>query len=326
MHQWDSWLAVASVMLAPPADLCPGSWTTKRTRMTTITVLEELRAYIDPLTPEEHDALERSLLAEGCRDALVLWGDVLVDGHNRYGICQKHGIAFNTVQNPRFQSMEDVHLWMIDQHLGRRSVSDFQRGVLALRKKEILAARALAAPATKVPAAADDGPATGGAVSTEPLAMPLNTRESIAKAARISSATVAQIEKIQKAATPGLVAAVRSGEISITAAAAVATLPEEAQVAAVAGGRKELRQAARQVRETRAQQQRPAPVPAEPAESTAADAAQPAPWDDAGVADQDLSAQCQRLRDTVARLTAENDALRAQVASLSAALHGPRAA
>ena len=106
-----------------------------------IVVNEELKAYIDPLTPDEHDALERSILAEGCRDALVLWGDVLVDGHNRYGICQKHGLPFQTVQNTRFQSMEDVHLWMIDQHLGRRSVSDFQRGVLALRKREIVAER-----------------------------------------------------------------------------------------------------------------------------------------------------------------------------------------
>ena len=37
--------------------------------------------------------------------------------------------------------MEEVHLWMIDQHLGRRSVSDFQPGVLALRKRAILAER-----------------------------------------------------------------------------------------------------------------------------------------------------------------------------------------
>jgi hypothetical protein len=82
--------------------------------MMNITVSEELRAYIDPLTPHEHEALERSLLAEGCRDALVLWGDVLVDGHNRYGICSRLGIAFNTVQNTQFKSMDDVHLWMID--------------------------------------------------------------------------------------------------------------------------------------------------------------------------------------------------------------------
>ena len=70
-----------------------------------IVVNEELKAYIDPLTPEEYEALERSILAEGCRDALVLWGDVLVDGHNRYGICQKHGLPFQTVQNTRFKTI-----------------------------------------------------------------------------------------------------------------------------------------------------------------------------------------------------------------------------
>ena len=127
-----------------------------------IVVLEELKAYIDPLTPDEHDALERSLLAEGCRDALVLWGDVLVDGHNRYGICQKHGLPFHTVQNPNFRSMEDVHLWMIDQHLGRRSLSDFQRGVLALRKREIVAERRARAQAEKAAEPVPEAP-TGGA-------------------------------------------------------------------------------------------------------------------------------------------------------------------
>ena len=108
---------------------------------------EGLKAYIDPLTPDEHESLERSILAEGCRDSLVVWGDLLIDGHNRYGICRKHGLPFNTVQATQFKNMDDVHLWMIDQHLGRRSVSDFQRGVLALRKREIIAERRAAAAA-----------------------------------------------------------------------------------------------------------------------------------------------------------------------------------
>ena len=153
-----------------------------------IVVNEELKAYIDPLTPDEHDALERSILAEGCRDALVLWGDVLVDGHNRYGICQKHGLPFQTVQNTRFQSMEDVHLWMIDQHLGRRSVSDFQRGVLALRKREIVAdrrARAAVAPDDAAPShdSAVDAPVVS-AGNGLPAPDPLTSRESIAKIGR----------------------------------------------------------------------------------------------------------------------------------------------
>lgn len=219
----------------------------------TITVLEELRAYIDPLTPDEHSALERSILSEGCRDALVLWGDVLVDGHNRYGICQKHGIPYQTVQNPRFTCMEDVHLWMIDQHLGRRSVSDFQRGVLALRKKDIMSARTQAVQAglaaAQAEAAAVQAERKDATPATPAAALP--SREELARAARLSSATVSQIEKIQKDAVPELVEAVRAGTISINAAATVASLPIDQQVAAVAGGRKEMQQAARQVREAR---------------------------------------------------------------------------
>ena len=176
-----------------------------------IVVLEELKAYIEPLTPDEHDALERSLLAEGCRDALVLWGDILVDGHNRYGICQKHGLPFQTVQNPRFQSMEDVHLWMIDQHLGRRSLSDFQRGVLALRKREIVAQRRARAKTEGSPAVAatDDSPHPGieqaAALAAVLQPKPLQSREDIARAARLSSSQVGMIEKIQKQAAPEVV-------------------------------------------------------------------------------------------------------------------------
>ena len=51
-----------------------------------IVVNEELKAYIGPLTPDELDALERSILAEGWRDALVLWTDLLIEGHNRCAI------------------------------------------------------------------------------------------------------------------------------------------------------------------------------------------------------------------------------------------------
>ncbi|KQV49202.1 plasmid replication/partition related protein [Pelomonas sp. Root1217] len=256
-----------------------------------IVVNEELKAYIDPLTAEEHEALERSILAEGCRDALVLWGDVLVDGHNRYGICSKHGLPFQTVQNPRFRSMEDVHLWMIDQHLGRRSISDFQRGVLALRKREIVAERRArgAAAQTTEPAAQ----------AAEPVPAPeaLQTREALAKAARLSSNQVVMIEKIQKQATPEVVAAVKAGAISINAAAAVATLPAEEQAAAAAAGAQELKQAAKRVRETK---RKP------PAADPAPDAAEASAPDDT----------VQALRQRVATLEAENAALRQELAAL----------
>ncbi|HEY9281304.1 MAG TPA: hypothetical protein VIP51_14625 [Eoetvoesiella sp.] len=261
----------------------------------TIIINEDLRAYIDPLTEDEFTALERSLLAEGCRDALVLWGDILVDGHNRYGICQKHGIPFKTMQNSTFQSMDDVHLWMIDNHLGRRSVSDFQRGVLALRKKEIVSARLAQAQAQR---AREE--LAGTEIHAQPETEAPWTREVVARAARVSSATLGQIEKIQKTAAPELVGAVKSGVISINAAAAVASLPSEKQVAAVAGGKKELRQAARQVREAR--------VPPKP---------EPEPLSSDATPDQ---IEIHRLKLSVDALTEERDQLKKKVQHLTIAL------
>ena len=250
-----------------------------------ITILDELRSFADPLTDNEYAALERSLLAEGCRDALVLWRDTLIDGHNRYDICTRHGIAFNTVQNDSFASLDDVKLWMIDNHLARRSVTDFHRGLLALRKKELYATRR-AQRAAETPED-EDGPAPP----------PWNTRDEVAKAARVSSNTISQIERIQKAATPQLIDAVRSGAISINAAANVAQLPHEAQVAAVAGGRKELQQAARQVREQRA-------------------AARPRKEGEVPEDKASMRAEIAALKDRLATLLTENEVLRQRLAAL----------
>ena len=278
-----------------------------------VIVNEELKAYIDPLTSEEYEALERSLLAEGCRDALVLWGNVLVDGHNRYSICSKHNLPFQTVQNTRFQSMEDVHLWMIDQHLGRRSLSDFQRGVLALRKREIMGerrSRREAAADADSPTPADGASASTAEAPSESDA--LQTRESLARAARLRSTQVAMIEKIQQSAAPEVVAAVRAGELSLNAAAAVATLPAEEQAAAAAGGKDELKQAAKRVRDTKRK-------PPREKDDSAATAADDAPPQGESKSNDDVDALRKRvaeLRAENAKLSAENAVLRKQVLNL----------
>jgi len=287
---------------------------------TTIRIDEELRSYIDPLTPDEYAALERSLLAEGCRDALVLWGDLLVDGHNRHAICQKHGLPFRTVQNEHFRSLDDVKLWMIDNHLGRRSVSDFQRGVLVLRKKEILKSRPAPAQAEGAVAAAADGAppwdeadgAPPAAANPQPEAGAVSaasstalSRQALAREARLSSVALGQIEKIQRQAAPEVVRAVRAGTVSLNAAAAVATLPAERQAEAASGGAKALREAAREARAIRAAA-RPDPAPAEPP---------PLP-DNV----EDYPAELARLAQRVAELTQERDALKKRVAQLTVAL------
>ena len=278
-----------------------------------IRIDEGLKAYIDPLTPDEHEALERSILAEGCRDALVLWGDLLIDGHNRYGICQKHGLPFSTVQATQFKNMDDVHLWMIDQHLGRRSVSDFQRGVLALRKREIIAARRAGAAAAVQAAKAEAGqdeqapwegetdPVVAKALASVPKVPDeaLDTREALARAARLSAGQVKLIETIQQKAAPEVVAAIKAGELSLNTAAVVASLPIEEQQAVAAEGAQGLKQAAKRVRDAKKK-----------ARETQAESAEPATESEATPASAD------ELRQRVAELEAENERLRQQVKAL----------
>jgi len=277
-----------------------------------VTINEELRKYIDPLTDSERAMLERSLLAEGCRDALVLWGDILIDGHNRYEICRQHGIEFKTVQNTNFDTIEQVMLWMIDNQLSRRSVTDFQRGMLALRKKELLASGSRPRQPEKSEAAPEVAPASVAITGK-------TSRKEVAQIAGVSSHTIGQIEKIQKTATPELIDAVRIGTISIGAAAAVASLSNDEQLAAVAGGKKELQQAARQVREAKAPAK---PVLSIAGDNTTEEAASVFATNDAGAGESELAA----LRAKVVALSAENIALKEQISVLSAALDDARRA
>lgn len=291
-----------------------------------ITILPELQAYIDPLTPDEYEALERSILAEGCRDALVLWGNVLVDGHNRYRICQQHGVPFQTVQNTAFQSLEDVQLWMIDQHLGRRSISDFQRGVLALRKREIItqrrAAAAAAVQAAQTQSSPEDSTApwegeTDPAVAQTLAQLPkvpdqaLDTREALARAARLSPSQVKQIETIQQQAAPEVVSAVKTGELSLSAAATLARLPLPEQQAAAEQGAQGLKEAVKRVRQAQKTARAEKAATATPAEATA-----PA----AEGADGAAPADVQELQARIATLEAENQRLRLQVQTLQGLL------
>lgn len=277
-----------------------------------IIVNEELKAYIDPLTQDEHDALERSLLAEGCRDALVLWGDVLIDGHNRYGICSRHGIPFNTVQNTRFKSMDDVHLWMIEQHLGRRSVSDYQRGVLALRKRDILEARRRSEQEQlRRESEGEAAPSTTDNDSPPWDPAPKLSKADLAREAKLSPSQVTMIEKIHDHATAEVIEAMRVGAISLSAAATVASLPEDEQRAAARGGKDELKQAAKRVRDAKRKPKA--------AREDADDDAQPLSMAEADGLDGNVdSAEVQALRQRVASLTAENQALRMELDALRA--------
>ena len=163
----------------------------------------EFKSLIPPLSGEEYDALEKSIVNEGCRDALILWGDTLIDGHNRYEICKRHGIKFDTAQKD-FVNRNDAIVWMIQNQLGRRNLPAYERARLALRLKPAIADRAEARMKLGKP---DPTPNLAGGMS--------ETRDIVAKAAGVSHGTIAKVEKIEEKAPVEVKRQLRSGEISI---------------------------------------------------------------------------------------------------------------
>jgi 16S rRNA G966 N2-methylase RsmD len=88
------------------------------------TVDSEFASLIQPLSRDEHAQLEANLRAEGCREPLTVWADqsILLDGHNRYGICRTHNIEFTTCEL-FFPDRDAAKRWIITNQLGRRNLT-----------------------------------------------------------------------------------------------------------------------------------------------------------------------------------------------------------
>ena len=77
-----------------------------------LTVDPEFRDLIPPLNEEELKLLEESLVADGCESPLIVWNGVIIDGHNRYAICQKHGMLVARVDGTGPHAAEHHVLWL----------------------------------------------------------------------------------------------------------------------------------------------------------------------------------------------------------------------
>lgn len=192
--------------------------------MHNIKIDSEFQALIPPLSAEERAQLEANIIADGCRDPLVVWGNILVDGHNRYEICTRLGLPFDTVE-VEFESRLHAVEWIIKNQFGRRNLSDYQRGVLALRMKPIMEERARAQQIRKpdvfVSQKSDEQ-------------KPIRTDEAVSELANVSRDTIRKIEHIEEVAAPEVKALAAAGEVSINLASQFVELPQEVQQEAIA--------------------------------------------------------------------------------------------
>lgn len=145
----------------------------------------------------------------GVHEPVWLYDGEIIDGRHRYKAAQKAGVECPT----RDYVGNDPVSFVLSLNLNRRHLNESQRGMVA-------------ANLANMPEGKPNLTARIQAVSQKDAAEKLN----------VSRNTVQQAVKINKTASPELVAAVASGDISINAAAKVAKLPEKEQRNLIASG------------------------------------------------------------------------------------------
>ena len=89
----------------------------------TLKVDPEFKRLSPPLGREEYRQLERSIVSDGCRDPILAWNGTIVDGHNRYEICNQKRVPYAT-REVVFDGRAAAIAWICRSQLDKRELSE----------------------------------------------------------------------------------------------------------------------------------------------------------------------------------------------------------
>lgn len=96
---------------------------------------EEFESVIPPLTNEEFELLKESVLNDGeVYHPLVVWNNIIVDGHHRYKILKEHPEIKYRINKREFENRYEAISWICLNQLGRRNLNDAQKKMLIGRR------------------------------------------------------------------------------------------------------------------------------------------------------------------------------------------------
>ena len=147
------------------------------------------REIIPPLSKDEKAILEKSIVFEGCREPIITWKGLVIDGHHRFDICTKNSIPYETIEKD-FKTKTEALTWMIDNQLGRRNLNDAQKIEMVLTRENLQCN----------------------------IALSTNKRKEIAKELNVGERNIAKVKKVLDKAPEEVKEQMRSGEISINKA------------------------------------------------------------------------------------------------------------
>lgn len=182
-----------------------------------IQIDEELEKLLPPLAKEDYNILEQSLLKNGFEQKFgrikVWFGSeedtdnksvgYIIDGHNRYRICQKHNIELNSwdFEAVFMDSKDDVIKWMYENQLARRNLSEMDKYDIVEKYSKFLNDMA------------KKNQSDGGKGLSNLTR--INTRKEKAKMAGTSDGNYYKLDQIKKSGNEEVIEKVRKKEISV---------------------------------------------------------------------------------------------------------------
>ena len=169
---------------------------------------EKFRTVAPPLSENEMRLLREDILANGCRDPLVVWNSTIVDGHHRYKICRENNIPF-LVMEMEFKDEDEALIWIAKNQLGRRNLNSFQRCELVLPLKSALTVEAEKRRRNSISRYRKSGETNGPGI---------DTRDILSEMAGVSHGLLRQVKKILDEADECTKEKLRRGEIRVNTA------------------------------------------------------------------------------------------------------------
>lgn len=178
-----------------------------------ITIDPDFQSIWGDLDEETFNNLKTEIQADGIRDSLVLWThdnrNILVDGHNRLRIADQLHINPVPVVWKEFKDKSEASVWIVTHQVARRNLTDYERSVLALKLKPMIAEKA------KEKMEEGVNQYSPNQKSDKPT---INTTKELAKVAGVSHDTIHKVETIEAKATPETKQLLKDGKLSINKA------------------------------------------------------------------------------------------------------------
>ena len=182
------------------------TWTTYSSEERTPVILPELAELLPPLGEEQLSVLETDILTNGCYSPIVVDEELrIIDGHHRQKICEKHNIPY-TMMVFSFEDLLEAKQWALDTQKGRRNLTLWELGQIALKLKPDIAARAKANQGTRSDLCMN---------SDESPDEKIDTRQRLADSVGISRDTMNRVMQIDKNAPPAIKEALDNKELSV---------------------------------------------------------------------------------------------------------------